>query len=436
MQRGKLSILAACASGLLFGQLAFLQAENWPSWRGPQGNGISQEKNLPAEWDKETNIAWRLPLPGSAGATPAIWEDSIFLTSAGEQGQLLLMCVGTDGKERWRRTIVESGNKRVRDDEGNMASPSPSTDGKLVWVMMGTGELACFDFAGNEKWKFNLQDRYGQFKIQFGMASTPVLHEDRLFLQLIHGDGKANTEEALVLALEKATGKEVWKSPRITGAYAENEHSYASPVLYDDGRTQYLITHGADYTIAYNLHDGSERWRLEGLNPQNAENRRYHPTLRFVASPAANEGVVVVPTAKNGPVFAVDGNAKGTVNEDSPSLLWSLSSNTPDVPSPLIHEGLVYLCRENGNLMCLDAKTGTLHYQEMTQRGRHRASPVFADGKIYITARDGKFTVVKAGPTFERFAQNDLGEEISASPAISNGTIYLRTFEALWAIRK
>src|SRR5690606_31211755 len=152
------------------------------------------------------------------------------------------------------------------------------------------------------KWKFNLQDRYGQFKIQFGMASTPVLHEDRLFLQLIHGDGKANTEEALVLALEKATGKEVWKSPRITGAYAENEHSYASPVLYDDGRTQYLITHGADYTIAYNLHDGSERWRLEGLNPQNSEDRRYLPTLRVLASPAAHDGIAVGHSRKNGAV--------------------------------------------------------------------------------------------------------------------------------------
>lgn len=421
---------------LLLGGFTPLHAENWPQWRGPRSNGISAEKNLPAEWDKDTNVAWRLPLPGSAGATPCIWEDSIFLTSATEEGQLLLMCIGTDGKERWRKTIVESGNKRVRDDEGNMASPSPSTDGKHVWTMMGTGEIACFDFQGNEVWKFNLQDRFGEFRIQFGMASTPVLFGERLYLQLIHGDGQANTEEALVACIEKSTGKDVWKTKRVTGAYAENEHSYASPMLYDDGKQQYLITHGADYTIAYNLEDGSERWRLEGLNPQNDATRRYHPTLRFVASPAANEGLVVVPTAKNGPVFAVDGNAKGTVEDESPALLWSLPDNTPDVPSPLIHEGLVYLCRENGNLMCLDAKTGELRYQELTHRTRHRASPVFADGKIYLNARDGKISVVKAGPKFELLAQNDLGEEISASPAISNGTIYLRTFDALWAIRK
>ncbi len=268
------------------------------------------------------------------------------------------------------------------------------------------------------------------------MASTPVLFGERLYLQLIHGDGQASTEEARVIALDKSTGKEVWQSKRITGATQENEHSYASPMLYDDGKTQYLITHGGDYAIAYDLEDGAERWRLEGLNPHNAPNRRYHPTLRFVASPVANEGMVVVPTAKNGPVFTLDGHARGKIDDDSPFLLWSLPSNTPDVPSPLIEAGLVYLCRENGNLMCLDAKTGKLHYEERTHRTRHRASPVFADGKIYLTSRDGKVSVVKAGPKFELLAQNSLDEEISASPAISNGTIYLRTFDALWAIKK
>ncbi len=436
MPRGTLSLFLGCTLGFTLGFSALLQAENWPQWRGPNNNGISSEKNLPVSWDKKTNVAWRLELPGAAGATPCVWEDSIFVTSATKDGPLLLLCVGTDGKERWRKTIVESGNKKVRGDEGNYASPSPATDGKHVWVMMGTGDVACFDFQGKEVWKLNLQDRYGKFKIAFGMASTPVLFGERLYVQLIHGDGKADTQEAMVVALEKATGQEVWKADRITGASNENEHSYASPMLYDDGKTQYLITHGADYTIAYNLDDGSERWRLEGLNPRNVESKRYHPTLRFVASPVAHEGLVVVPTAKNGPVFTVDGNAKGKVDQDSQSRLWVRPNNTPDVPSPLIAEGLLYLCRENGNLMCLDAKTGEQHYEERTNRTRHRASPVLADGKIYLTGRDGKVSVVKVGSTFELLSQNDVGEEISASPAIANGTIYLRSFEALWAIRK
>ncbi len=434
MRRGIFAILAGCGLGILSANT--LQAENWPQWRGPGSNGISSEKGLPIDWDKRANVAWRLPLPGQAGATPCVWKEMIFLTSATEDGSLVLLCVGTDGKERWRRTIVESGNKSIRGDEGNLASPSPCTDGKHVWTMMGTGDLACFDFAGNEIWKFNLQDRYGKFRIQFGMASTPVLYGERLYLQLIHGDGKAQTQEARVVALDKSTGKEFWKSLRITGASNENEHSYASPMLYDDGKLQYLITHGADYTIAYNLDDGSERWRLEGLNPHDDPSRRYHPTLRFVASPVANEGMVVVPTAKNGPVIALKGDAKGTVDADSDAHLWTRPQNTPDVPSPLIKDGLVYLCRENGNLICLDAQTGEQFYEQRTHRTRHRASPVYADGKLYLTARDGKITVVKAGKDFEILAQNELEEEISASPAISNGTIYLRTFEALWAIRK
>lgn len=434
MQRGMFSLLVVC--GFLVAPSIPLQAGNWPEWRGPNHNGISAEKNLPTQWDKKTNVAWRLPLPGKAGATPCVWEDSIFLTSATEDGSLILLCAGTDGKERWRRTIAESGNKTVRGDEGNMASPSPTTDGKHVWVMMGTGDVACFDFAGKEIWKFNLQDRYGKFKIAFGMASTPVLHKDRVYFQLIHGEGKADTQDAYVLALDKTTGEQVWKVDRVTGAYRENEHSYASPMLYDDGKMQYLITHGGDYAIAYNLEDGSERWRLAGLNPHDDPNRRYHETLRFVSSPVANEGLVVVPTAKRGPVVAIKGTATGMVDEDSPGHVWTMPRNTPDVPSPLIKDGLVYLCRENGNLMSLDAKTGEVLYEERTHRDRHRASPVFADGKIYLTSRDGTITVAKEGKTFEMIAQNPLGEEISASPAIANGTIYFRTFEALWAIRK
>jgi outer membrane protein assembly factor BamB len=301
--------------------------------------------------------------------------------------------------------------------------------------MMADGALACYDFEGKEIWKLKLEERFGRFNIAFGMTSTPVLYEDRLLLQLIHGDGSARTQEALVAALNKLTGETLWRRDRVTQASNENEHSYASPVLYDDGKTAFLITHGADYTIAYDPADGNEVWRLGGLNPQNDPARPYHPTLRFVASPAAVPGMVVIPTAKNGPVFAVRPNFKGDITNSEEARLWIRPSNTPDVPSPLIHDGLVYLCRENGNLICLDAQTGEELYEERTSRDRHRASPVYADGKVYTTARDGKVSVVKAGRTFELLAQNDLGEPITASPAIANGTLYLRSFDALWAIR-
>ena len=410
-----------------------LLAENWPAWRGPFGTGVTSETKPPTSWDQTSNVAWKLALPGPAGSTPCVWKDHIFLTSV-DGNELVLIAIHTDGKLLWKRSVGE-GNKNVRGDEGNYASPSPVTDGTHVWAMMGNGAVGCYDFEGNQVWHLDLQERYGKFKIAFGMSSTPVLYEDYLYFQLIHGDGKAATQEALVACVEKKTGKGVWKQDRVTGAYNENEHSYASPMLYPFGKEPYLVTHGADYTIAYNLKDGTERWRLGGLNPQDDPKRKYHRTLRFVASPGVAEGLIVAPTAKNGPVFAIDANLSGDLTSNKQAHRWSIPRNTPDVPTPLIYEGLVYLCRENGNLLCLNAKTGEEIYHERTHRVRHRASPVCADGNIYLTGRDGKVTVVRAGKKFEIIAQNEIGEEMSASPAISNGTIYLRTFQSLWAIR-
>ena len=408
-------------------------AENWTSWRGPTSNGICAEKDLPTSWSKDHNVAWRLPLPGPAGATPVVWDGQIFLTTV-DGDRLLLLCVKTDGTEQWRRE-VDRGNKDVRRDEGNYASPSPLTDGKYVWTFMATGKLACFTMTGEPVWDLDLEDRYGKFDIAFGMAATPVLHDGRLFVQLIHGDGDPETQEASVVAIDAATGAALWQVDRVTAAEDENEQSYASPMLYNFAGTTYLITHGGDYTIAYFLHDGSEAWRLGGLNPHHDSQRSYHPTLRFVASPAAAEGIVVCPTAKNGPVFAIRADQSGDLTSRDDAILWVRDKNTPDVPSPLIHEDLVYLCRENGMLLVLDRESGQEVYMERTHNNRHRASPVMADGHIYLTARDGKVTVVKAGRNFEIVTQNDTGEAMSASPVISNGTIYLRTFDALWAIR-
>lgn len=423
----RIAFLFGLTSLVVSGNLAL--GDNWGSWRGPTGNGISNEKGIPTEWSKEKNVAWRAELPGPAGATPVVWDDQIFLTSV-DDGRLLLICFGTDGKEQWRQEIGR-GNKNVRDDEGNSASPSPITDGKHVWSFMGTGQLACFTVAGDPVWNADLQQRYGAFEIAFGMSSTPVLHDGRLFFQLIHGDGKPTTQEAIVVAMDAETGKHLWKVDRVTGAARENEHSYASPMLYNHGGNAFLITHGADYTIAYALEDGKELWRLGGLNPQGSN---YHPTLRFVSSPSAAEDIIVCPTAKNGPVFAVAADRTGDLT-DSDAILWVRDQHTPDVPSPLIHDDLVYLCRENGILLVLDRKTGEEVYMERTHSHRHRASPVLADGHLYLTARDGKITVVKTGRHFEIVAQNDTGESTAASPVISNGTIYLRTFDALWAIR-
>ncbi|HEX5446430.1 MAG TPA: PQQ-binding-like beta-propeller repeat protein, partial [Pirellulales bacterium] len=357
--------------------------------------------------------------------TPVIWNDRIFLTSAGPAGDLLLLGVGTDGRELWKAKVT-GGDRAVRGDEGNSASPSPATDGEHVWAFFANGVLACYDFNGHEVWKQNLQDRFGKFNIAFGLTSTPVLDGDRLYLQLLHSGASQ------VIALDKTTGQQIWKHDRKTDARAECEHSYASPTLYRDGQREFLLTHGCDYIIAHSLQDGHELWRCGGLNPKNS----YNETLRFVASPVAAPGLIVVPSAKDGPVLGLSPDAKGDITTSSEGHVWTRSRNTPDVPSPLVVDGLVYLCRENGVLMCLDAETGKQYYQERAFSDRYRASPVYGDGKIYLTARGGVVTVVQAGKDFEILSSNDMQEPTSSSPAIAGGRIYLRTFEALYAIEK
>jgi outer membrane protein assembly factor BamB len=406
------------------------RAENWPQWRGAKLDGISHEKNLPVEWSQTENVAWRLALPGQAGSTPVVWGDRIFLTSA-DGSDLILLCVGTDGKEQWRQKL-STGDHTVRTDEGNVASNSPSTDGRNVWAMLADGTLGCYTVDGQEVWKFDLEDRYGKFKIQFGMTSTPVLDNGRLYLQLIHGDYKAATSEALVVCLAAATGEQIWKSDRVTGADNENEHSYASPILYRDSQREFLLTHGADYAIAYDLKDGREIFRCGDLNPKGT----YHPTLRFVASPVAADGFIVLPTAKNQVFFCIKPDGSGDITEKNEHFHWRRMRDTTDVPSPLIVDGLVYMCRENGNLVCLDARTGKVFYDERTTVDRHRASPLYADGKIFTAARNGKVSVIKAGPEFQLLSVNDMKETITSSPAISGGRIYLRTFDALYAVGK
>ena len=408
-----------------------LIAEDWPQWRGPGLNNVSEGKGFPTDWDNEQgsekNIKWKVALPGPAGASPVVAGDRIFLTSVDDQ-DLILMCVGKDGKKQWTQKLG-SGNRNARRDEGNFASPSPSTDGKHVWAMFGSGDLGCYTVEGKEVWKKDLQEVYGDFDIQFGMASTPVLHKGVLYLQLIHGRMNRDPSRALILALDAKSGEEKWKHIRETDATIENKHSYASPTIYDYGDTQLLITHGADYVIAHSLKDGSEIWRSGGFHLG-----RYNPTLRMVASPVCSEGLIVVPTAKRGPVFALKPNGKGDITDSAQFHSWSLNRGTPDVPTPAIHDGLVYLCNEGGILTCVDAKTGEQQYQERLESDRYRSSPTVAGGHVYLTSRRGIVSVVKVGRNYELVSEIDMGEPISASPAFSDGTIYIRTFDNLYAI--
>jgi outer membrane protein assembly factor BamB len=420
-RRTMLTALAASSTAIATSSLL---ADNWAQWRGEGFTGIAQGGSYPTKWSETENVSWKAALPGPGGATPVLWDDKLFLTYANDSEGSGLLCYSTSGKKLWSLPISKT-NKNVRGNEGNSASPSPATDGKHVWAMVTSGEFVCCDFTGKEVWKTNLAERYGPFRIAFGMTSTPVLDGDRIYCQFMYTGG------AHVVCLDKATGKEIWKSPRETGATNENEHTYASPLLYRDSKREYLITHGSDFIVAYDLKNGKELWRCGGLNPH----ENYHKTLRFVASPGIAEGIIIVPTAKNGPVVALKTDLSGDVTNKADAKYWDMKKGTPDVPSPLVHDGLVYLCSEKGLLTCLEAKTGKVIYgPERTHGYNHRANPVLAGGNLYLTARDGFVSVVKIGKEFEIVSTNELDDDISATPVFSKGKIYIRGFKNLYCI--
>src|SRR5262249_1673118 len=270
----------------------------------------------------------------------------------------------------------------------------------------------------------NAQQRYGKFRIQHGLHSTPLLHEDRLYLSLLHSGGH------WLIAIDKTTGKDVWKVARKSDAEMESKEAYTSPCLWRDGKEASIVVLAADYARAHRLSDGQETWRLYGLNPPDD----YSYMFRIISSPVAAGDLLVVPTARGATVVGLKPGAKGKIAPGNAAEAWRVSEGSPDVPSPLIHDGLVYLPRENGTLICLDAKNGKQVYLKRLHSARYRASPVYADGKIYLTARDGTFSVVKAGRDFALLATNTLPDVFTASPAIANGRIYLRGFQALYAI--
>ena len=432
-----LSALWIAAACTLAGSAA---AENWPQWRGLRNDRISSEQGLPATWSKTTNVAWRTPLPGRAGATPCVWNGRLYLTS-NEGDDLVLLCIeAADGRIRWKQRVT-GGNTDARSGEGNSASPSPSTDGKHVWVFFGTGVLACYTVDGDEVWACDVNDRFGRIDIQFGMTSTPVLDGDALYLQLIHGAMNLDdrTRTGKVVRLDAPTGRTVWEVDRVTDAQFECKHSYASPVLYRHDGREFLVVHGADCTTGHALVDGRELWRFGGLNgPTPTNPKPFDNTFRFVASPGVAPGTIVIPTAKGGPTVAlrVTDELTGDCTAKAGVVRW-VNPLTPDVSIPVIADGLVYLLHKDGKLQCVDLETGNDVYLHRTHTGQHRTSPLLLEGRLWFGSNDGWLTVVKAGREFELLDSIDLdGEAVTASPIVADGTLYVRSYDALYAVRK
>ena len=395
---------------------------DWRTWRGPSKDGISTAKNLPDVWNEKENVLWKFALPAAGSSTPIVVGDKVFLTLEKDK-EVQLLCLSTEGKELLLRKVCETNGKG--NGERTNASATPSSDGKKVFVTTGTGEVIAFDVSGNENWRFNAQDRYGKFRFGFGFHSTTVLHEGRLFLQLIHSAAQ------LVVCIDAQSGKEVWQMERESDGVAECEHSYASPTAYRKGDLNVLITHGNDYCIGHDPVTGKELWRVAGLNPKNQYNR----TLRFVASPVVSQGLLVVPSAKNRGVSVVRlSEAKDRIEKGGAGELWRMDRGTTDLTTPLLYQGLLYLCKENGTILCLDVLTGEQLYQERFHAQTYRGSPVAANGRIFLTARDGTFTVLKAGRAYEVVGKNKLDDQFTASPVIAHDRFYLRGHRYLYAI--
>ncbi|HSE16826.1 MAG TPA: PQQ-binding-like beta-propeller repeat protein [Pyrinomonadaceae bacterium] len=398
------------------------RADNWPQWRGPSLNGISNEKNLPVKWTAEENVAWKVAMPGFSGSTPIIWRDRIFLNVADGDNLFLWALNKTNGEILWKKPLG-AGNVKMR--KQNMSSPSPVTDGRNVYVMTGTGILAGFDFNGKELWTRDIQKEYGQFGLNWGYASSPLLHEDSLYVQVLHG---MKTDDAsYVLRIDKKNGKTLWKVERPTNAIRESPDSYTTPGLLRYGKTTEIVITGGDCVTGHDPATGKELWRANGLNPDNS------PVYRIVASPIIFDGIIYAPTRVK-PLLALKSGGRGDITTSH--VLWS-TANGPDVPTPVTDGKYFYVVNDRGIMFCLDAKTGAEVYtNQRIKPGTYSGSPVLADGKIYITNEDGLTTVVAAGPKFEVLAENPLNDYVLSSPAISDGQIFIRTGQHLYAIGK
>ena len=395
-------------------------AEDWPTWRGPAGNGVSSETELPITWDTEKNIIWKLAMPEWTGSTPIVWQNQIFLSIADGDKLELWNINRNTGQPVWKR-FLSSGNHRER--KQNMSSPSPVTDGERVWVMTGTGVLKAFDYAGTELWKRDIPQDYGEFGLMWGYASSPLLHENALYIQVLHG--MKTDDPSYILRIDATTGDTVWRQERATEALNESPDSYTTPALLKyDGNIEIIIT-GGDAVSGHDPETGKEIWRADGLNP--ARQRNY----RVVASPVIEGNMIYAPTRIR-PLLALKAGGRGDVLQSH--VIWK-TDNGPDVPTPVTDGQYFYIINDSGIVYVHDAHTGELIYgKQRIQRGTYSSSPVLADGKIFITNESGLTTVFTSGPEFVELSRNPLDDYCLSSPAISEGQIFIRTTQYLWAI--
>ncbi|MDE3001085.1 MAG: PQQ-like beta-propeller repeat protein [Gemmatimonadota bacterium] len=418
---------------LLFLIPAAVHAENWPQWRGPEQNGVSSARNLPASWSLEENVIWKAELPSWSGSTPIVWNDRIFLMSPSpaqkpeerEPGgpEIFILCLSRkDGRERWRYKLDE-GNQLWR--KHNDTSPSPVTDGAHVWAVTGNGVVACLNMDGELLWSRDIQRDYGEFGLNFGYASSPILHDGKLIIQVLHG--MHTDEPSYIVALNASNGQEVWREERATDAVRESPDSYTTPALLKQGGKTQIVVTGGDCVTGHDPETGREIWRANGLNPEQRGN------YRIVGSPVVVDGMIYAPTRRR-PLLAL---AAGGTGDVSRNVKWKWEgAAAPDVPSPVCDGKYFYMVDDRGLATCLDAKTGAVIWgPERTAQGTVSASPHLADGKLFLLNEYAVTTVLAAGPEFKVLATNELDDTYTLSTPVSSGSqLFVRTATHLYCI--
>ncbi len=394
---------------VLLTAMGVASAEDWPAWRGPRGDGTSQESNIPVEWSATKNVIWKVPVPGTGHASPIVWQDRIFVVSCLEEAsQRVLLCFDRrSGQMLWQQVVLESPLED-KHQLNSFASSTPATDGELVYVTFldrSQMVVAAYDFEGRQKWSV----RPGPFSSKHGYCSCPVLFEDKV---IVNGD---HDGDAYLVALDRASGKTIWKTDR------ENKtRSYCTPIIRQiDGRTQMVLS-GSKCVASYDPHDGSRHWIIDG------------PTEQFVASVVYN-GKLLFLTAGFPEYHLLAIRPDGSGNVTDTHIAWRTTDGAGYVPSP-IAEGEYFLVVTDGGVgSCFEAATGKRMWKSRLG-GHYSSSLVSAGGLVYFGSDSGKTTVVRPGPKYDVVAENELGEFCYASPAISQGQIFLRGEKNLYCI--
>jgi len=388
-------------------------AEPWPAWRGPRGDGTSSETGIPLRWSESENVRWKVPVAGRGHSSPVVWGERVFVTACDERRkERLLLCFSADdGKTLWQRTVLRSALER-KNRLNSYASSTPATDGKRVWVSFMEWPskrvwVVCYDAGGKELWRKSP----GLLKSMHGFCSSLLPYKDTIIL---NGDQDA---EAYIVALDAATGEQRWRTDR-----PNRTRSYSPPVIFELAGKKQLVLSGSKCVASYDPDTGRQHWIIDG------------PTEQFCASLVHAQGLLCCtggyPTLH---VIGIDPSGQGNVTNSH--VVWHVRKDPSYVPSPIACGERFYVVSDKGVASCLAARTGEYLWSQKLGR-HHSASPVSAEGRLYFPDDDGKTFVVRAGATYERLATNELDDKIFASPAISNGAVYIRGLKYLYCIAR